>query len=75
MSEEVLVEIAREVAEKLRKNITVDWSVRESVRAKIRLIIKTLLKKYKYPPDKQEEAVNLILSQAEIASNELSIAS
>ena len=75
MSEEVLVEIAREVAEKLRKNVTVDWSVRESVRAKIRLIIKTLLKKYKYPPDKQEEAVNLILSQAEIASNELSIAS
>ncbi len=75
MSEEVLVEIAREVAEKLRNNITVDWSVRESVRAKIRLIIKTLLKKYKYPPDKEEEAVNLILSQAEIASNELSIAS
>ncbi len=75
MSEEILIEIAREVAQKLRKNITVDWSVRESVRAKIRLIIKTLLKKYKYPPDKQEEAVNLILSQAEIASNELSIAS
>ena len=71
MGEDILMEIAREVAQKLRKQVTVDWSVRESVRAKIRLMVKTLLKRYKYPPDEQEEAVDLILRQAEVVSEEL----
>ena len=71
MGEEVLIEIAREVAEKLRQNISVDWSVRESVRARLRLIVKNLLRKYKYPPDDQDEAVELVLSQAEMVSEEL----
>ena len=71
MGEEVLVQIAREIAEKLRQNVTVDWSVRESVRAKLRLLVKNLLRKYKYPPDQQEEATELVLSQAEVISEEL----
>ena len=71
MGEEVLIEIAREVAEKLRQNVSVDWSVRESVRARLRLIVKNLLRKYKYPPDDQDEAVELVLSQAEMVSEEL----
>jgi type I restriction enzyme, R subunit len=71
MGEEVLIEIAREVAEKLRQNVKVDWSVRESVRARLRLIVKNLLRKYKYPPDDQDEAVELVLSQAEMVSEEL----
>jgi type I restriction enzyme R subunit len=71
MGEEVLVQIAVEIADKLRKNVTVDWSVRESVRAKLRLLVKNLLRKYKYPPDKQDEAVDLVLSQAEVISREL----
>jgi len=71
MGEEVLIEIAREVAEKLRQNVKVDWSVRESVRARLRLIVKNLLRKYKYPPDDQDEAVELVLSQAEVISEEL----
>ena len=71
MGEEVLVQIAVEIAEKLRKNVTVDWSVRESVRARLRLLVKNLLRKYKYPPDKQDEAVDLVLSQAEVISREL----
>ena len=70
MGEEVLLQIAREIAEKLRKNITVDWSVRESVRARLRLLVKSLLRKYKYPPDQQDEAVELVLSQAEVISEE-----
>jgi type I restriction enzyme R subunit len=70
MGEEILIEISREIAKKLRNNITVDWSVRESVRAKIRLLIKSLLKKYKYPPDQQNDAVELILSQAELVSSQ-----
>ena len=65
MSDELLVKIAREVAEKLRKNVTVDWNVKESVRAKLRLIIKNILKRYKYPPDQQTDATELVLLQAE----------
>lgn len=47
-----------------------DWSVRESVRAKLRLMVRCILRKYKYPPVKQEEAVQLVLEQAETLSAE-----
>lgn len=70
MKEEVLVEMAREVAKKLRDNLTVDWAVRDSVRAKLRLLIKALLKKYKYPPDEQKDAVEMVLRQAEVISED-----
>jgi len=42
----------------------VDWSARESVQAKLRLMIKRILRKYKYPPDQQDAAVELVLQQA-----------
>ena len=71
MGEEVLVQIAREIAEKLRQNVTVDWSVIESVRARLRLLVKNLLRKYKCPPDEQDEATELVLSQAAVISAEL----
>ena len=71
MGEEVLVEIAREVAKKLRENVTVDWLVKESVRARIRSHVRVLLMRYKYPPDHQTEAVDLVLRQAEVLSEEL----
>ncbi len=70
MGEEVLVEMAREVAQKLRDNLTVDWAVRDSVRAKLRILIRTLLRKYKYPPDQQKDAVDMVLRQAEVISEE-----
>ena len=70
MGEEVLVEMAREVAKKLRENLTVDWAVRDSVRAKLRILIRTLLRKYKYPPDRQQDAVEMVLRQAEVISEE-----
>ncbi|ABK99466.1 type I restriction endonuclease subunit R [Pelobacter propionicus] len=70
MGDEILKKIAHELAENLRKNISVDWSVRESVRAKLRLMVKRILRKYKYPPDRQEEAVQLVLDQAETLSAE-----
>ena len=73
MGDELLVKIAKEVAEKLRSNLTVDWSVRESVRARLRLIIKNLLRKYKYPPDEQISATELILRQAETISEEWAV--
>ena len=68
LGDETLKKIAHELTENLRRNVSVDWSVRESVRAKLRLMVKRILRKYKYPPDKQEEAVELVLRQAESLS-------
>lgn len=70
MGEAVLVEMAREVAKKLRENLTVDWAVRDSVRARLRNIIRVLLRRYKYPPDKQQDAVEMVLRQAEAISED-----
>jgi len=64
LTDETLRKIAHELAENLRKNLTVDWTARESVQAKLRLMVKRILRKYKYPPDEQEAAVELVLQQA-----------
>lgn len=66
LTDETLKKIAHELTENLRQNLTVDWSERESVRAKLRLMVKRILRKYKYPPDLQEEAVDLVLRQAQV---------
>ncbi|EIU3493655.1 type I restriction endonuclease subunit R [Pseudomonas aeruginosa] len=65
LGDETLAKIAHELTESLRQNVTVDWSNRDSVRAKLRLLVKRILRKYKYPPDQQEEATQLVLAQAE----------
>lgn len=65
LNDETLKKIAHELTESLRQNITVDWSERESVRAKLRLMVKRILRKYKYPPDQQDGAVELVLQQAQ----------
>ncbi|WP_241235820.1 type I restriction endonuclease subunit R [Xanthomonas arboricola] len=72
LGDETLKAIAREVTEKLRASTTVDWQVRESVRAKLRILVRRCLQKWKYPPDKQPEAVELVLKQAETLSGEWS---
>ena len=66
LSDETLKKIAHELTESLRQNLSVDWSARESVRAKLRLMVKRILRKYKYPPDQQEAAIELVLRQAEV---------
>lgn len=68
LGDEILKKIAHELTEKLRDSTTVDWQVRDSVRAKMRNMIRRLLKKYKYPPDMQAEAIELVLKQAEVLS-------
>ncbi len=60
--------IARELVDTVRHNVTIDWTVKESVRAKLRVIVKRILRKYGYPPDKQEAATNTVLQQAELLS-------
>lgn len=61
-----LVAITRELTEMLRNNRTVDWQKKETARAKMRSMIKRLLKKYKYPPEGQEEALQTVMSQCEM---------
>ena len=70
LGNETLKKIAVELTLKLRNSVTVDWSVRDAVRAKLRVMVRTLLKHYKYPPDKQEEATEMVLRQAEMLSAE-----
>jgi type I restriction enzyme, R subunit len=70
LSDETLKKIAHELAENLRKNLSVDWSQRESVQAKLRLMVKRILRKYKYPPDGQDAAVELVLLQAKALGDE-----
>jgi len=70
LGDETIKLIAREITEKLRKSTSVDWQSRESVRAKLRNLVRITLRRYKYPPDKTEEAIELVLKQAEILSNE-----
>lgn len=69
LGDDILKKIAVEITEKLRNSTTVDWQVRESVRAKLRILVRRTLQKWKYPPDKQLEAVELVLQQAEVLSN------
>lgn len=69
LGDETLKKIAVEITEKLRKSTTVDWQVRDSVRAKLKILVRRTLQRWKYPPDKQIEAVNLVLKQAETLSN------
>lgn len=66
MGDEVLKQIARELTKAIKSNLSIDWEKRESVRAQLRVTIKRLLKKYKYPPDKQAQAVETVIKQAEL---------
>jgi len=70
LGDEILKKIAVEITEKLRSSTTVDWQVRESVRARLRILVRRTLQKWKYPPDQQPAAVELILEQAEVLSNQ-----
>ena len=69
LGDEILKKIAVEITDKLRKSTTVDWQVRDSVRAKLKILVRRTLQRYKYPPDKAAEAVELVLKQAESLSN------
>jgi type I restriction enzyme, R subunit len=66
LADDVLRTIALEVAQTVRQNTTIDWSVREQVQANLRRLVKRVLRKYGYPPDKQEEATRIVLEQAKL---------
>lgn len=66
LGDDTLQAIARELVQTIRRNVSIDWTVKESVRAKLRTSVKRLLRKYDYPPDKQEKATITVLQQAEL---------
>src|SRR5690625_8032135 len=65
LGDETLKKIAIEITERLRNSTTVDWQKRENVRARLRILVRRTLQRYKYPPDKQKEAMELVMQQAE----------
>ena len=73
LGDEVLRTLARELVETVRRNATIDWTVRESARAKLRTMVRRLLRKYGYPPDKQEKATLTVLEQAELLCKDWTI--
>ncbi|HEY3317196.1 MAG TPA: type I restriction endonuclease subunit R [Coriobacteriia bacterium] len=64
MSDDDLKLIARELVLAVRSNVKVDWAIREDVQAEMRMVVKRILKRYGYPPDKQEAATKLVIEQA-----------
>jgi len=66
LGDEQLRMIAQEIAKSVRNNVKIDWAIRENVRAEMRVIVKRILRKYGYPPDKQAQATELVLEQAEL---------
>ena len=66
MGNDNLKVIAGELVNSLRANATVDWSHRESARARMRVLVKRILRRYGYPPDLQDAAVQTVIQQAEL---------
>ncbi len=66
LGDDTLKQIARELADTVHRNTSIDWTIRESIRAKLRVMVKRILRKYGYPPDKQEKATQTVIEQAEL---------
>ncbi len=70
LGDDTLRTIAQELVRTVRANVTIDWTLRENVRAQLRVLVKRILRKYGYPPDKQEKATETVLEQAAPLSEE-----
>ena len=68
MEEPVLVEMAHELTRLIQRSKTVDWDKKRSARAYMRAKVKHLLRKYKYPPEKAQGAIDTVIKQAEVMS-------
>ena len=71
LGDDTLKAIAHDLVAIVHRNATIDWDKKEQVRASLRRYVRRLLTKYKYPPDKQESAVTLVMQQAELFAAEL----
>ena len=70
IGDETLKDIARELVKSVHENATIDWTSKENVRAKLRVMVRRILKRYGYPPDKQEKATQTVLEQAEVIAKD-----
>lgn len=70
LGDEALRTIAQELVRTVRANVTIDWTLRANVRSQLRVLVKRILRKYGYPPDKQEKATETVLEQAALLSDE-----
>jgi len=70
LGDDVLKIIAQKLVKSVKRSVSVDWTKRENARAQIRVIVKRILRKYGYPPDKQEKATQTVLEQAEVLCKE-----
>lgn len=61
-----LIAITKELTETLRKNKSIDWQKKDSARARMRMLIKKLLKSHRYPPEGMEDAVQTVMTQCEL---------
>lgn len=73
MGNDKLKVIAHELLVSLQENVSVDWAHRDSARARMRVLVKRILRKYGYPLDLQDAAVQTVLQQAEALSSEWTI--
>jgi type I restriction enzyme R subunit len=74
LGDETLRMIAQELVRAVRNNVTIDWTLHENVRAKMRVMVKRILRRYGYPPDKQEKATQTVLEQAEVLCRDWAVA-
>jgi len=70
LGDETLRQIALELVEAARGNAKIDWTEKEGVRAKMRVMVKRILRKYGYPPDKEEQATQTVLAQAQVIAKD-----
>lgn len=70
LGDDTLRTIARELVKTVRANVTIDWTMRETIRAQLRVLVKRILRRYGYPPDKQEKATQTVLEQAALLCSE-----
>jgi type I restriction enzyme R subunit len=73
LGDEKLKIIAQELVTAVKRSVTIDWTVRENARAQIRVIVKRILRRYGYPPDKQEKATQTVMEQAEVLCREWAV--
>lgn len=71
LGDEILRTIARELLQSVRNSTTIDWTIKESVQATLRRNIRRILRKFGYPPDKQEKAIQTVIEQAKLLAEEL----
>ena len=66
LTTEELVAMTKELTDALRKNRTIDWQKKQSARAGMRILVKRLLRRYKYPPEGMEDAIQTVMKQCEL---------